>query len=375
MPSTVDVKEVSSKKEQRPFVSFPNKLYKDCPHYVPAFYSDEMKLFSKDYFYYEDSEAVYYLAYKNGKVVGRISAILQHASNKKWNQKRVRFTRFDSIDDFEVAKALFEKVESWAKEKKMNEVVGPLGFSDMEKEGMLVEGFDELSTFCEMYNYPYYPKFLEKLGYTKEVDWLERELRAPKVVDPRIEEISNRMMKKAELHFAKCRNGKEIMDKYGEQFFDIVDDTYKDIYMSVPFTKKERENMMKSFSLVLSPKNLAIILNKDNKCVAFGLCFPSLSRALLKSGGHYYPWTLFKLLRAIKHPKYIDMCPIGVRDEYKNCGIDWAILSYTMKMLSSGVYYAETNLNLEDNLAINNTWAKFDNRIHKRRRSYVKKIV
>ena len=168
----IEIREVKTPKEQRAFVNFPLMLYKNNPYFVPPLYADEMKLFKSDYHYYETSEAVYFLAYRNGEVVGRISGILQRAANEKWQQKRVRFTRFDSIDDQEVASALFGAVEKWAKEKGMEEVVGPLGFSDFEREGLLIEGFEELSTFEEQYNYPYYQKLIEHLGYQrKSIGW------------------------------------------------------------------------------------------------------------------------------------------------------------------------------------------------------------
>ena len=181
----IEIKEVKTPKEQRAFVNFPLMLYKGNPYFVPPLYADEMKLFKSNYHYYETSEAVYFLAYRKGEVVGRISGILQRAANEKWQQKRVRFTRFDSIDDQEVANALFSAVETWAKAKGMEEVVGPLGFSDFEREGLLIEGFEELSTFEEQYNYPYYQKLIEHLGYQKDVDWVEHKLYPPKEPDKR----------------------------------------------------------------------------------------------------------------------------------------------------------------------------------------------
>ena len=201
------IKEVKTKKEQKEFVEFPIKLYKGCPYFVPPLYGDEMAMFKKDYHYYDQAESIFFNAYDdNNKMVGRIQGILQNASNEKWNQKRVRFTRFDCIDNQEVANLLFESVENWTKEKNMAEVVGPLGFSDLEREGLLIEGFNEISTFEEQYNYSYYPKLIENLGYTKEVDWLERQLKAPKEIDPRYKKISQLMMKKYKLHYGTAKN-------------------------------------------------------------------------------------------------------------------------------------------------------------------------
>ena len=187
----IEVREVKTRKEQREFLNFPLNLYEDNPYFVPPLYGDEKKIFRKDYMYLDQAEAIYFNAYKDNKIVGRISGIIQRAANEKNNEKRVRFTRFDSIDDQEVANALFEKVEKWAKDKGMDTVVGPLGFSDLEREGLLIEGFDQLSTFEEQYNYDYYPKLVENYGFVKEVDWIESKLYAPKDRDDRIERLSS----------------------------------------------------------------------------------------------------------------------------------------------------------------------------------------
>lgn len=370
------VKEVTTKKQQRQFVDFPIKLYKGCPYFVPPLYGDEMAMFKKDYHYYDQAESVFFNAYdENNKMVGRIQGILQNASNEKWNQKRVRFTRFDSIDNQEVANLLFQAVEKWAKNKRMEEVVGPLGFSDLEREGLLIEGFDEVSTFEEQYNYSYYPKLIENLGYEKEIDWVERQLKAPKEIDPRYKRISELMMKKYKLHFGKAKNINEFLKKYGDGFFEILDITYDKIYGTVPFTEKMKKNLINSFKLIVSVNNVAVIVDENEKIVCFGLCFPSLSEALVGTSGKLTPITLVKLLKAIKKPKSIDLGLIGVLPEYAMKGISSAFIGSLVEILSSGEFtHAETNLNLEDNSNIQNQWKVFDARIHKRRRAYVKKI-
>lgn len=371
----IEIKEAKTFKQRREFLNFPLKLYKGNPYYVPPLYGDEKKIFRKDYLYYDQSEAIYFNAYKDGKMVGRISGILQKAANEKWKQKRVRFTRWDTIDDLEVSQALFKAVEDWAKEKGMEEVVGPLGFSDMEREGLLIEGFNELSTYEETYTYDYYPKHIDALGYQKEVDWTERKLFAPKEVDPRIKKISDMMLARFNLHLAEINSTDEFIKVYGRQFFDIVDRTYNEIYQTVPFTERQIKNLIKTFRLVLDKKRVPMVLDENNRVVAFGLGFPSISKAVQKSSGHLTPGCLLRLLKAIKHPEILDFGLIGVLPEYKNTGIDWAILCHALDFLVSGeVSYAETNLNLENNLAIQNTWSRFDSIIHKRRRSYVKKI-
>lgn len=371
----IEIREVKTRKQKKQFIEFPLKLYKNNKYFVPPLYSDEWAIFKKDYHYYENSEAVYYLAYIDNKVVGRISGILQKASNEKWNQKRVRFSRFDCIDNQEVADALFKTIEDWAKSKKMEEVVGPLGFSDLEREGLLIEGFDEISTFEEQYNYPYYKKLIENNGYEKEVDWIERQLKAPKEVDPRLERISSMMMKKYNLHYGNAKNINDFIKKYADGFFDIIDQTYDKLYGTVPITEKMRKNLIKSFKLIVNKEYVDVILDENNRIVCFGLVFPSLSKALVGTKGKLTPITLIKVLKAIKKPESLDFGLIGVIPEYAMKGVASALINRSMKLLSSGKYlYAETNLTLETNINIQNQWKLFDSRIHKRRRSFVKKI-
>lgn len=370
------VKEVKTKKEQKQFVDFPIKLYKGCPYFVPPLYSDEMAMFKKDYHYYDQAESIFFNAYdENGKMVGRIQGILQNASNEKWNQKKVRFTRFDSIDNQEVANLLFEAIEKWAKEKKMEEVVGPLGFSDLEREGLLIEGFDEVATFEEQYNYEYYQKLIDNLGYTKEIDWVERQLTAPKEIDPRFKRLSSLMMKKYKLHYGEAKNINEFLKKYGDGFFEILDITYDKIYGTVPFTEKMKKNLISSFKLIVSVNNVSVIVDENERIVCFALCFPSLSEALVGTNGKLTPITLLKLLKAIKKPKSIDLGLIGVLPEYEMRGIASAFIGTLMELLVNGKYtHAETNLTLETNSHIQNQWKIFEARVHKKRRAYIKNI-
>ncbi len=369
----IEVKEVATRAQRKAFIEFPLKLYRGNDCFVPPLYADEKRLFRKDYHYYEHAEAVYYLAYHDGKVVGRISGILQRAANERWHQKRVRFTRFDSIDDRDVAAALFAKVEDWARSKGMEEVVGPLGFSDLEREGLLIEGFDELSTFEEQYNYPYYPVLIEGLGYEKDVDWVEHKLYAPEHPDPRIHEMRERMMKRYDLHLSKAKSIDDFIRLYKDAFFDLLDETYADIYGTVPFTEKMKDELAKTFKQIIDLRYVTMILDKDEKPVCFGLCFPSVSRAVQKSGGRMTPATIVRILKALKKPEIIDLGLIGVLPAYR--GVAIVMIDEITRMLTEGsAKYCETNLNLEDNHAILNLWKNFGNVLHKRRRCYIKKL-
>ena len=374
----VEIKEVKTKKQIKEFIEFPINLYKGNSCFVPPLYGDEKNIFKKDFAYSDQTESVYYNAYKNGKIVGRISGIIQLASNKKNNEKRVRFTRFDAIDDQEVSDKLFSQVEKWAKDKGMDTIVGPLGFSDLEREGLLIEGFDQLSTFEEQYNYDYYQKLIENYGFVKEVDWVESKLYLPddyKEKLERLDRLSSLMMKRYNLKFGEAKNTKDFINKYADQFFEILDVTYDKLYGTVPFTEKTKKMMISNFKLIVDVDNVAVIVDENNKVVCFGICFPSLAKAIQGTKGKLTPRTLIKLLKAIKKPKVLDLGLIGVLPEYQNKGISSAIISIVMKKLAyDGVEYAETNLNLEENKNIQNQWKVFNAVQHKRRRSYVKKI-
>ena len=371
----ITVIEVKTKKQQKEFLDFPLKMYKDNPCFVPPLYGDEKKMFRADYVYNDTCEAVYYNAYRDGVMVGRISGILQRASNEKRNEKRVRFTRFDSIDDREVAKALFGAVESWALSRGMDTVCGPLGFSDLEREGLLIEGFDQLSTFEEQYNAEYYGALVESCGYEKEVDWVESKIYLPDEPDDTLDKMTEYIFARYDLHFGTAKNVNEFLKKYADPFFELLDVGYKDIYGTVPFTDGMKKMLISNFKLIIDLKHVAVILDKNEKLVCLGLCFPSIAKAVQKSGGKLTPAALVRLLKAIKKPKIIDLGLVAVAPEYINRGIATAVSAGLMRMLrEDGVEYAETNLNLEDNYAIQNQWKRFKSVRHKRRRSYVKKL-
>ncbi len=369
------VREVKTAREKKEFLNYPLRLYRGNACFVPPLYADEKKIFRPDYVYYDTCEAVYFNAYRNGVMVGRISGILQKAANEKNGERRVRFTRFDAIDDVDVAHALFGAVEDWAATLGMDTVCGPLGFSDLEREGLLVEGFDELSTFEEQYNAPYYGKLIEACGYAKEVDWLESQLRSPADTSDleRMQKMSDFVMKRYNLHFHTAKTTKEFLDKYADGIFELLDSSYVQLYGTVPFTPGMRKLMLDNFKLIINLNFVSAILDENEKVVCFGVCFPSLAKAMQTRGGHLTPLTLLRTLRALKHPQVIDLGLIGVDEKYANRGVSTAILVGLFQDLNKpGVQYAETNLNLENNFDIQNMWKHFDARQHKRRRSYVK---
>lgn len=373
----ITVVEVKTRKQQKEFLEFPLDLYKDCPNFVPPLYMDEKKIFSPNYAYSDTCESVCFNAYKDGRIAGRVNAIIQRAANEKYNRKRVRFTRWDVIDDFEVAKALFDTVEGWAREKGMEAVVGPLGASDLEREGLLIEGFDRMGTFEEQYNYPYYPRFMEQLGYVKDVDWNESHLRVPdEETCKEMQEMSDFVAKRYKLHFGKARNTNDFINKYVDGIFDLIDKSYDLLYGTVPFTPNMKKLMVDNFKMVIDMKYVAVILDENDKMVCFGICFPSLAGVFKDSGGKITPSALIRLWKALKHPRVIDCGLIGVDPEYLNRGISVMISAALVQMLrTDGIEYAETNVNLEDNYAIQNQWKRFNREIVRRRRAYIKTLV
>jgi len=373
----IEIKEVKTRKEKKQFVEFPIKLYENCPYYVPNLRSDEYALFNpKKNVSYDDCDIIFYIAYKDNKPAGRICGIVQKVYNKMQNTKRVRFTRFDIIEDFEVAKALLEKVEDWAKSKGMDTVHGPLGFNDLDREGLLVEGFDELSTFESDYSYPYYAKFLEKLGYKKEVDWVEFQIKATKEVNDRIVRLSKLVKERYHLKVATAKNKKEYIKKYMSGIFETIDAAYGELYGVIPYTEKLQKQIVSQFKLMISLDCMVTLLDENDKVIAFGFGLPSLAEAVQKSKGKLDLMGIIRLLHAVKHIKVFDFGLIAVRPEYQGKGLTGIIIQEMIQQMSKyDLEYCETNHSLETNQKIILTWKNFENcRQHKRRRCYVKKL-
>ncbi|MGN1227317.1 MAG: N-acetyltransferase, partial [Christensenellales bacterium] len=270
---SIEVKEVTSKKMQKEFLNFPLNLYKDCKYFVPPLYGDEKQIFNKNYMYYDTCEAIYFNAYKDGEIVGRISGIIQHQANEKMKEKRVRFTRFDAINDQEVANALFDAVVSWAKSKGMEKVCGPLNFSDLEREGLLIWGFEEISTFEEQYTYEYYPTLIENYGFKKEVDWVEYKIYPAKEIDPKIQRISEMVQKRYDLHIANEKSTAKLIKKYKDGIFECLNQGYKDLYGVVPYTEKMKKQLIKQFKMIIDINFVVVVCDKDENVVGFGLAF------------------------------------------------------------------------------------------------------
>ena len=371
----VTVRRVESKRDIKEFIEFPLRLYKGCEFFVPPMYADEKKLLESDGSS-DTYESIFFLAEQDGKTVGRIQGILHRQYNELKCEKRVRFNRFDSIDNTEVSRALFSAVEKWAGEQGMTEVCGPLGFSDLDREGLLIEGFMENSTFEEQYNYEYYQRLVEDAGYAKEVDWLEFELRAPEKRNEILSRVAKRALEMNKLHIAPTNMSKKAyIDKYADSFFDCLDECYSKLYGTVPISPEQRKELINQFLLIINIKFAVFICDENDRVVAFGLCFPSIGDALKKSGGRLTLPAIIKLLKLAKKPRVMDLGLVAVRPEYQNSGVNAVLVDGIVEMLTSGlVEKCETNLNLETNTAVIAQWKYMSYRQHKRRRAYLKYI-
>ncbi|MBE6532315.1 MAG: GNAT family N-acetyltransferase [Ruminococcaceae bacterium] len=375
MANAVIISEVKTKKDIKEFVEFPLKLYKGNPYFVPCIYSDEVKLIKRGG-EPEIADSVFLLARRDGKVVGRIQGILQKQYNELHGEKRIRFTRFDSINDKEVSRALFSSLEEWGRSKGMNQLCGPLGYSDLDREGLLIFGFEEDQTFEEQYNYDYYPELVEDSGLLKEVDWLEFELRAPEKKNEMLSRVAARSLELNKLHVASTdMSKKDYIAKYKDGFFECLEECYAHLYGVVPFTERMKEELVEQFVLLIKKEFLIFICDENDRVVSFGLGFPNLGEALKKSGGRLTPGALIRLLKISAKPKTLDLGLIAVRPEYQNSGLNAVLMNIILEKLHSGeVRKLETNLNLETNEAVMAQWKLFNARQHKRRRSYLKSI-
>lgn len=372
----IEIVEVLSNKNLKKWVDFPNKLYKNNEYYVPFLASDEIATFTPDKNpAYEFCETKLFLAFKDNKVVGRIGGLINHAYNKKWNENRIRFTRFDFIDDFEVSKALFDAVVNWGKERGYTSIMGPIGFHDMDHEGMLIEGFEELNMSITFYNHPYYINHMEKLGLIKDVDWMEYQIMVPNQIDPRIEKLSNRILERNNFTLVTYTDRKTL---YKEAFeaFKIIDIAFSKLFGTVPLTDAIIKKAIDDYIPLVNLDYICSVKTSEGKIIAFGILVPSIAKALKKSNGKMFPFGIFRMLKALRGKNDIlEMFLIGVDPEYQKLGIPAIIMNKMIKIcIKNGVKICETGPELETNIDIQGMWKTFETRQHKRRRCWVKEI-
>lgn len=373
----IEVREVITKRDKKKFVNYPLQLYKDCPYYVPYLTIDEMNTLNpKKNSYLLDNEFKAFLAYKDGKLVGRIAGIVSTKDNELTGEKKIRFSRFECIDDIEVFKALLGAVAKFGKECGMEVMHGPWGFNDTDREGLLTYGFDRRSTYATNYSYPYFAEKLEQLGFEDGSKWIERDFVIPTEPYERFVRISDKLKTRMKLvDIADTMSVKQIIANYGDEFFETMTDAYGHLDGYVPIVGKARQEMLDQFASIVNTRYISFLIDEKGKVAGFGICFPSICDAVIKSKAKMLPFGWARLLKAINSPKELEMALIGVRKEYKNSGINSIIITRIMKnILEDGIEKIESNPMLEHNLNVQQQWKFVGGGIIKKRQTYVKKI-
>ncbi len=374
----VEIKEVVSARDMKEFIRFPEKLYKDNPYYVPALeYDVQDTLSRKSNPAYEFCDAKMYLALKDGETVGRVAAIINFRANEEWNHKEVRFGWYDFIDDKEVSQALMDKVVEFGRQHAMDTIVGPLGFTDFDPEGLLVEGYDRMSTMALIYNHPYYVEHIEGMGFEKDNDWIEYRVDATNGLPDKIVRVAGIVEKRSKCHVRPLTKKMLKEEKYGYKIFYLINECYKDLYNFTILTDKMIKKYMDFYLGLLPLKYISCIENENGELVAFGIVMPSLAKALQKTRGRLLPFGWFTLAKAMywKYDDTLEMLLVGVRPDYRDSGINSLLFTNLFqRAMEDGFKFAETNAIMETNSKNIAQWSIFPGECKKRRRSYCKKL-
>ncbi len=374
----IDIVEVKTKKQLKAFASYPLKLYKDCPYYVPSLRSDEMNTFNpKKNFSLKNCSAKGFLAYKDGELVGRIAGLINYGYNDITGKKYIRFSRFECIDDLEVFKALLNAVEKFGAENGMEIIHGPWGFNDTDREGMLTDGFDRVSTYATNYYYPYFSQNMVKLGYEDESKWLERKFKiTPDAID-RMKTLGDKLKKRLEIvDVAESMSVKQILSHYGDKLLETITESYQHLDGYVPISAEEWKNVLSQFATIVNKKYISILIDKKGDVAGFGIVLPSIRDALKKHKGKLFPIGFISVLKSIAKPKALEMALLGVKKEYQNSGLTSIIVARILKnMVDNKIDDVESNPMLESNYNIQQTWKFIENEVIKHRQTYKKDIV
>ena len=375
----ITIKKVTTPKELKTFIRFNYELYKHNPYSVPDLLDDMLHTFNpQKNAAFEFCEADYFLAYKDGRLAGRVAAIINRRANEKWGVKNVRFGWIDFIDDREVSEALLRTVEEWGRQRGMDTMHGPLGFTDMDAEGMLIEGFDQLSTMATIYNYPYYPAHMEAYGLEKDADWVEYRIRVPEEEPEKHRRIAALVQQKYGLEIRKYRSAKKIAREYGQKIFELVNEAYAPLYGYSPLSQGQIDQYVKMYLPILDLRMVTLITDADDQLLAVGISMPSLAEALQKAHGRLLPMGWYHLAKTIflkKYPKMLDLLLVAVKPEYQNKGVNALLFSDLIPVYQQlGFEYAESNPELELNGKVQAQWEYFKTEQHKRRRCFVKGI-
>ncbi len=372
---SVEIKKVTSRKELKQFIRFNYEFYKNNPYAVPDLYDDMLRTFSPGKnAAFDFCEADYFLALREGRIVGRVAAIINRRANAAWKKRQVRFGWIDFIDDIEVSRALIDTVKQWGRERGMDTIEGPLGFTDLDAEGMLIEGFDQLSTMATTYNYPYYPRHMEQLGLVKAVDWVEMKIYVPDEIPEKHLRIADIIRRKYGLHVRKL-SGKRGLRRSGlvHDIFRLVNQAYAPLFGFSEMTERQIDQYVGTYLPVLDLRMVTIVENAEGELVAVGISMPSLSHALQRARGRLLPFGWFHLLRALswRRPEALDLLLVAVRPDYQNKGVNALLFTDLIPVYQKlGFKYAESNPELEMNEKVQNQWQYFHTEQHKRRRCF-----
>lgn len=371
----IEVRLVRSLKDLRKFVSFPFRLFKGNRFWVPPLKFDEVNTLRKDKNpAFEFCEAEYWMAYRDGLPVGRIAGIINPHEDQRWNTRLVRFGWIDFIDDLKVSQALIETVKEWGKSKGMTGIHGPFGFNDMDPEGMMIEGFQEISSLSAIYNYPYYPDHMEKLGFSKATDFVQFEVKVPTKVPEKVERMNAMVMKKYNLRLLKPKKAKEILP-YAHKLFTMYNDAFRDLYGFTALSKKQMDYYTKMYFGFIRPEFVSLVLDAQDDVVGFGITMPSLDLALQKAKGSLLPFGFIHLLRAIRKNDIVQMYLLGVRPDYQKKGVLAMVYhELTKAYIAAGIKLTRTHPQLEENLRAVATWKNYESRIYIRRRCWIMDI-
>jgi uncharacterized protein YjgD (DUF1641 family) len=372
----IEIKEVLDKKALKAFVKLPFALYKDDPMWIPQLVHDDMEIFDREKNpAFENADARLFMAYKDGKPVGRIAAIDNRAANQKYGTKNLRFGWFDAINDPEVAAALFQAAEGWAKELGHETLTGPHGFCDLDPQGMLVEGFDQLPTIAGYYNYPYYQKLVEDLGFAKEIDYVEFRCQVPKDMSAfpeKLVRLADRIQERGGLRLLKFAAKKDILNR-AEELFHLLDEAFDEIYGTVPLTEKQIHYFIKKYFTFVDKDLIQAVVNEKDEMVGFMIAMPSLSRAFQKANGSLLPLGWLHILRALKKNDVLDFYLAGIKRTHRGLGVDLLmVVNMARRAVAKGFRFTESNQELESNNKIQAQWKYFDPVQHKRKRIFKK---
>ena len=376
--SSVEIRLIKPiKSELRRYVQFGIDLYRGNPYYVPPLILDDINTLNpKKNPAFEFSEAQSFMAYRDNKPVGRITAIINNSANSKFDEKVVRFGFVDFIDDDAVVDALFDAARRWGLEHGMTKMVGPLGFPDLDPEGMLVDGFEETGTMATIYNYPYYAEQMRRMGFIKETDWIEYRITVPESVPEKMARISDIVSRRFGLRVVKTTSRTELKEKYGHELFRLINECYADLYGFVPLTERQIEYYIKMYLGLIRLDDICVIVDKDDRLAGVGLSMPSLSKALQRSRGKLFPLGWYHLLRAIRgHSDVVDLLLVAIRPEYQGKGVNAMLFTHLIPAyIANGYRFAESNVELEGNENVQKQWEYFERRQHRRRRAWAKEI-